>query len=148
MKKLFFIFFICMILVGCSQKNLDEDISSNEIATNILQEDNISNEDIADGERLDAIFYNGECYYGLAMGQVIKEGEEPEGFTYLGEISSIVEGYKSPTEELSATIGEVGDEVYHYIDEKGRHYFCTPIKVNYYRGICIATTEKPDYYDQ
>lgn len=148
MKKLFFIFFICVILVGCSQRNSQEDNISNDDIPAGNSEDDISSKYMPAGERLDAIFYNGECYYGLAMGQVIKEGEEPEGFTYLGEISSIVEGYKSPTEELSATIGEVGDEVYYYRDEKGRHFFCTPIKVNYYRGICIATTEKPDYYDQ
>lgn len=137
MKKLFLIFigvFICVILVVCFKRNSEENI--------------ISTDDIADGERLNAIFYNGECYYGLAMAQEIREGEEPEGFTYLGKISSIVEDYQSPTEELSATIGDIGDDVYHYTDEDGLHYFCTPIRLNYYRGIFLATIEKPDYYDQ
>ncbi len=143
-----FIFLICLMLVGCSRKNSEENMNSNEITTVLTQEDEISQEERVDGERLNAIFYNGECYYGLVFGLRIREGEEPEGFTYLGKISSIVEGYKSPTEELSATIGEVGDEVYYYTDKEGKHFFCTPIGNARYRCIYEATTKKPDYYDQ
>lgn len=121
--------------------------ATEEVRQQIQFPEEESAEERVEGERLEAICYNGECYYGLMFGIKIREGEEPEGFTYLGKISSIVEGYKSPTEELSATIWEVGDEVYHYTDEKGKHYFCTPIGNARYSCIYDTTTKKPGYYD-
>lgn len=106
--------------------------------------------DFDESDKLDAIYYNGQCYYGLAMVVGIDRGEEPEDFEYIGELSSVIEGYISPTEELSANI-DIGGELYHYTDEEGKHYFVTPHRslqdVEYYRGICQATTRKPPYYE-
>lgn len=177
MKNLIRIFLIvsaCMMLSGCSDIGAKEsgnaDNETFTVAKDMMEEGiyyvyalyNIENMadiadiyDLPDGDSLDAIFYNGECYYGLAMSIEFKGGEEPEGFTYIGKISSVKEGYESPTEELETTVPnyEVGEDVYYYVDEDGRYNFCIPKSPRpdncmEYKGIYYATTRKPTYYDR
>lgn len=155
MKNLIRIFLIisaCIMLSGCSDIGTFEDSNVDNETLPTVEENRIE-DDMPDADLFDAIFYNGECYYGLAMTQDIKEGEEPEGFTYLGKISSVKEKYKSPTEELETTIYEVGEDVYYYVDEEGCHNFCIPTDRGYmgikmYKGIYHATKRKPAYYDE
>lgn len=159
MKNLIRIFLIvsaCMLLSGCSDTGAPEDGNADS-ETFSAAEDTMEAEiyDMADGDKFDAIFYNGECYYGLAMSVEFKVGEEPEGFTYIGKISSVKEGYESPTEELETTVPnyEVGEDVYYYVDEDGRYNFCIPKSPRpdncmEYKGIYYATTQKPTYYDR
>lgn len=106
--------------------------------------------DFVEGNEIEAIFFGGQCYYGLPMSIEIKKEELPKDFTYVGTLSAVSEKRVSPTEELSSTLGEVGDAIYHFTDENGKHYFVTPIKSDFptdcYIGICYASTRKPDYF--
>lgn len=146
MRKHFFIF-VCMVLGGCTCAEPFDEVDSAEGESVVYVGESAYERNIAEGEYLEAICYNGVCYYGLVMTEIIEKGKEPEGFIYLGKISSVKEDYESPTEELGTTVFEVGEDVYYYVDEDGYHNFCVPIGGEKYKGIYIATTQKPDYYD-
>lgn len=153
--KEFLIVSTCIMLSGCADAGTFEEGDADHEAPTTIEDDMIQN-DMPDGDQLVAIFYNGVCYYGLPMGERFEVGGEPEGFTYIGKLSSVKEGYESPTEELAVALAAynvsmyvVGEDVYYYVDEEGYHNFCIPTggadSINY-KGIYKATAQKPAYF--
>ncbi len=141
MKKIVLLLCSCTMNNDGNQKDYDseQDIKNTGI---------VENEPV-DGEHLEAIFYNGQCYYGLPFGDTMREEDKPDDFEYIGTITSISDFLVSPSQELESSLGSVGDEMYHFVDDEGYHYFYSPIKDEvHYRCISKATTDKLDYYDQ
>lgn len=140
MKMLIIIFLSCFLLTGCGQSPPSSAHQSEESQTH---------SEIPVSNYMNAIYYNGQCYYGLVMGY----GEEsvadfPENTEYIGKIASNTSPYVSPAEEMSTNCWYVGEDIYHFTDEEGKHYFYSLAdKTGTYWVMCAATTEKPETYD-
>ena len=153
MKKLS----ICLLLLltMCSCGN---DIKTNSTPeTNPPAETNLPTEtDLPTGEPLDIIAYDGNYYYGLVMSWELDE--LPDDYSCIGQFKG-VKDFKEvrdkelknapKTDELTSTcsITETGDDIFHYTDEDGLHYFCVPTaRSGVYAGIYGASTDPKNSY--
>ncbi len=76
--------------------------------------------DFDESDKLDAIIYNGDRYCGLGMKWDLEE--LPDDFELIGQFAGAL---TDDNEELSSTmIFHDNDNIYHYIDDEGNHYFC------------------------
>lgn len=120
-------------------------------------------------KNIEAIFYNGECYYGQLSYIEFIQSDKPNNFEYIGKISSVTNmPFISPTKNLESTYGQVGSDVYKWTDDEGWTNFMikntqrtgedinpaeaaetesTSEIVEYYAGIVFCSRTKPYYYD-
>ena len=148
MKKLSICLLLLLTMCSCG----------NDIKTNSTPETNPPAEtilptetDLPTGEPLETIIYDGKYYYGLAMSWELDE--LPDDYSCIGQFKGVkdFEEAKDITDadELTATISmaEIGDDIFHYTDKDGLHYFCVPTaRSGVYAGIYGASTDPKNSY--
>lgn len=153
MKKISICLLLALSLCLCACENKDAKTDSPEKTETPDKTEPVESEpaetDLPTGESLEIILYDGNYYYGLAMSWELEE--LPDDYACIGQFKGVIhrddikDDIKSPNiEELTATVSitEIGNDIYHYTDDDGFHYFCVPATgPGIYKGIYGAQTD-------
>lgn len=122
-KKYFFLAaMLTLSLTGCSSNSAASDTSASE--TEAAAVSSVEQQEVEEGEGCNAIYYQGERYYGLVMYSTeIPENLELIGTAADSSVSAIgsldFSGDAVPTEELQTNWTEAGESIYAEYDETG-----------------------------